>query len=147
MSGGKQQGAVKCAIAGCPYAARALGLCRNHYQAQYRRKERSQAARNLYSEEAAAETTPLPTITGPVRPFLYTLDQIASLVSIDERELIAVYLFLEGRSLFTPAPHHLHTRNIAPPDKKPDWRVIESEFIRWLRYLGFSYIPPGSVHN
>lgn len=85
------------------------------------------------------------TVISPVRPFLYTLDQISSMLAIDERQLIAVYLFLDGRSTFPKAKHHLTARNIAPPDHEPDWRVIEAELIRWLKVLGYSFYSPAKM--
>lgn len=86
-----------------------------------------------------------PIVVAPIRPFLYTLDQISAMLSIDERELIAVYLFLDGRSVFPKARHHIVARNIAPSDVDPEWRVVESELIRWMEVLGFEYRPPGSI--
>lgn len=86
-----------------------------------------------------------PIIIAPIRPFLYTLDQIASILAIDERELIGVYLFFDGRSTFPKAKHHITARNIAPPQNQPDWRVVEAELIRWMKVLGFEYRSPGTV--
>lgn len=85
------------------------------------------------------------TVISPIRPFLYTLDQISSMLAIDERELIAVYLFLDGRSTFPKAKHHLTARNIAPPDHEPEWRVIEAELVRWLKVLGYSFYSPAKM--
>lgn len=92
-----------------------------------------------------ARATSKPVVIAPIRPFLYTLDQIAAMLSIDERELMGVYLFLDGRSLFPKAKHHITARNIAPPDQPPRWRVAENELIRWMQVLGFEYVAPGSI--
>ena len=86
-----------------------------------------------------------PSVVIPARPFLYTLDQVAAIMSISERELIGVYLFLEGRSTFPRSPHHITARNIAPPDDEPEWRVAEPELLRWLRSLGFVYRSAGRL--
>lgn len=73
----------------------------------------------------------------PLRVFLYTIDQICTMTSIPEKSLRDDYLYYNGRSL-GPRPHHLMlATNVAPPKTKPDWRVSEREFVRWLRFKGF----------
>lgn len=69
----------------------------------------------------------------PPRPFLYTLDQIASLVGIDLAALRASYLYYEGRTTGVHRKDTLRARNIAPVGVAPDWRISETEFTRWLR--------------
>lgn len=73
----------------------------------------------------------------PMRPFLYTIDQIAALLDMKEQTLKTHYIFFAGRSTGDKSPQHMMARNIAPPDQKPVWRVAEQDFMRWLRMKGF----------
>lgn len=79
----------------------------------------------------------------PVRPFLYTVDQISVLLDLSEQQLNTNYLHFEGRSLGFADRDHLMARNIAPPKRPPDWRVAEQEFIRWMKRKGFKYYDRG----
>lgn len=73
----------------------------------------------------------------PIRPFLYTLEQVATLISMRMQTLMNQYIYFEGRNTGTKSVHLLLARNIAKPTDKPEWRVAEREFIRWLRVKGF----------
>lgn len=73
----------------------------------------------------------------PPRPFLYTLDQIASLTGFSLSTLKVKYLYLDGVSRGMRKPSHLHAISISNRDERPDWRVSENEFLRWLRRHGF----------
>lgn len=73
----------------------------------------------------------------PIRPFLYTLDQIATILSMDEKHLRRDYMFYDGRSTGSMSVHLLLCRNIAHPTKPPEWRVAEKELLRWLKKKGF----------
>jgi hypothetical protein len=73
----------------------------------------------------------------PARPFLYTLDQIATLLAVELSSIKASYLYYEGRSSGIHRKDTMRTRNIAPIGEKPDWRVSEMEFTRWLRTKRF----------
>lgn len=72
----------------------------------------------------------------PIRPFLYTLDQIATLLNIQEAS-VQVYMHFIGRSVGAHKKDRMLARNIAPLGEKPDWRVAESELVRWLRNRGY----------
>ncbi len=80
----------------------------------------------------------------PQRPFLYTLDQIATLLAVDEAALRASVHF-EGRSVGARPVKKMLARNIAPEGRRPDWRVAERELIRWLRTKGFRFYERGWV--
>lgn len=73
----------------------------------------------------------------PLRPFMYTLDQICSLTALTDQQLKDKFLHFEGRSVGPRPDHLMKAINIGPPKSKPDWRVEEREFIRWLRSKGF----------
>lgn len=73
----------------------------------------------------------------PVKVFLYTLDQVALMLALDEGYLadrgLVHYL---GRSTGTPSRDQLKAKNIMPPDQKPDWRIAEAELIRYCKRRG-----------
>ena len=74
----------------------------------------------------------------PVRSFLYTVEQIAYMLKLDEGTVMRRgYLHLDGVSIGTPPPDLIAARNIAPSDQDPVWRVAEQEFVRWLKKKGF----------
>ena len=81
----------------------------------------------------------------PPRPFLYTVDQLSLLTGIPEQSLYRQYLYMEGRSIGIKDRHHITARNVARPDEKPDWRVAEKEFIRWMKLKGFKFYDTGTV--
>lgn len=81
----------------------------------------------------------------PLRVFLYTLDQIATLIQVDLKTLKGSYIHYEERSVGYRRHEQMSARNIAPDGDKPDWRVAEGEFVRWLRYKGFKIYNRASV--
>jgi hypothetical protein len=81
----------------------------------------------------------------PPRPFLYTLDQVAYLIQIEESTLRRSYLHYEGRSVGAPARGVIVTRNIAPVGLKPEWRVAERELVRFMKFKGFRYHERGWI--
>jgi len=81
----------------------------------------------------------------PVRPFLYTLDQIATLISLTDASL-ARHLHYDGRSVGPRHPDRLLARNLAATGDKPEWRVAEHELIRWVRRKGFRVYERGWVN-
>jgi len=83
----------------------------------------------------------------PMRPFLYTLDQISSLLVVERSELKLHYIFYDGRSTGFPSRQLITARNIAPPDQPPDWRVAEKELVRWMRFKGFKYYDRASIRG
>lgn len=77
----------------------------------------------------------------PVRPFLFTLDQVATLLSITETRLKqGGYLFFANRTPGVHSRDELLALNIAPPNKPAEWRVEERELIRWMKRKGFKVI-------
>lgn len=81
----------------------------------------------------------------PPRPFLYTLDQISVLLSIELSDFQKSYIYYENRSIGVRQRYLLAARNIAHPEDKPDWRVSERELVRWMRYMGYKYYERGYV--
>lgn len=82
----------------------------------------------------------------PTRVFLFTVDQLSVMLDLPEKYILDNLLYLEGRSIGTPKKSLIQARNVAPPELKPEWRVTEREFIRWMRVKGFKYYDRGSVY-
>lgn len=83
----------------------------------------------------------------PPRPFLYTIDQLSVMLDLPERRIMQAYLYFEGRSIGSRHKDLMTARNIAPADDKPDWRVTEREFVRWMRVKGFRYYDRSTFSN
>lgn len=73
----------------------------------------------------------------PDRVFLYTLDQICMMLSLDEKTFGKVYCHYDARFVGRRPLDKLKVVNIAPSDSSPDWRVEESELARWMKHKGF----------
>lgn len=81
----------------------------------------------------------------PLRVFMYTLDQIATMLQLEMSHFKSSYVHYEERSVGYRRHEQMSARNIAPDGEKPDWRITEQEFVRWLRYKGFKIYNRGSV--
>jgi hypothetical protein len=82
----------------------------------------------------------------PPRPFLYTLDQISTILNVPLRTVKEKYVYYEGRSTGRRAIRLLEAKNIEPDESaKPDWRVAERELIRWMKVMGFKYYDRGVI--
>lgn len=75
----------------------------------------------------------------PARPFLFTIDQIATLLSLRTETVFDKYLFYVGRSTGVCPRDVLRAVNIAQQGSKPEWRVSERDFMRWLKVKGFKF--------
>lgn len=74
----------------------------------------------------------------PPRVFLYTLDQIATMVSMELPALKAGHIFFDGRQVGKKPATKMRAQDISGPEATtPDWRVTEDEFIKWLKFRGF----------
>ena len=71
----------------------------------------------------------------PPRAFLYTVPQIAEMLSVTTRTLRS-WLFYEGRSTGVQDPTSIRAVNIAPASEPPEWRLEEDEVVRWMRLKG-----------
>lgn len=83
----------------------------------------------------------------PMRPFLYTLDQIGTLLDIEQPKLKLNYIYFDRRSTGIPSRDLIMAHNIAPPNLPADWRVSEKELVRWFRRKGFKYYDRASVRG
>lgn len=83
----------------------------------------------------------------PPRPFLYTFDQIAQILSVGVAAVGRSYIFYEGRSTGARPRDRMIARNIAAPTDKPEWRVAEGELVRWMKVKGFRYHERGWIET
>lgn len=83
----------------------------------------------------------------PPRVFLYTLDQIATILNLKVETLKSGYIYFEGRSTYAKKKGQMSARNIAPDDQVPVWRVIDTELIRWMKYKGYRYYESGVFYE
>ena len=79
----------------------------------------------------------------PPRIFMYTPDQIGTLLELSEKYVKEKLLFYERREPGVPPRDRLRARNIAPEGEKPIWRVTERELIRYLRFKGIKFYERG----
>lgn len=81
----------------------------------------------------------------PVREFMYTLDQIAFLLSADEAYVKRTLIHWEGRSVGVCPKDRMLAVNIAPADTPPEWRVAERHLKRWMRFKGWKIYDRGAL--
>lgn len=82
----------------------------------------------------------------PATPFLYHLDQVATILGRSEDDLIDVQIFFAGRTTGRMSPRKIKAINIAPElADKPEWRVSEGELIRWFKLMGFKVYSRGKI--
>lgn len=83
----------------------------------------------------------------PPKPFFYTIDQVAYLLSIEERSLRAHYLHYHGRSVGAPPRDKIVARNLSPAGIKPEWRIAERELVRYMKFKGLRYHERGYINE
>lgn len=83
----------------------------------------------------------------PPRTFLYTLDQLSVMLDLPEAALRKSHLYFMGRSTGTIKNDLMACTNIAATGEKPEWRVAEREFTRWMRNKGFRHYETGGFSN
>lgn len=69
--------------------------------------------------------------------FMFSIDQIASMLSVSEETVRMVYLYYQGRSTGMKKRNHMTAINIAMEDQPTQWRVSLEEYRRWLSRMGF----------
>lgn len=76
-----------------------------------------------------------------MRPFLFTVDQVADLVAVPLDEFEEGYVYFVGRSegRYKLSGEYLRAFNIAPSDKTPAWRIQEDELVAWLVKKGYHF--------
>ena len=81
----------------------------------------------------------------PTLTFLFTLDQIASMLGMSEHDLHYKHIWFLQRSTGRKYRHQMVARNIAADTDKPDWRVSHQDFVRWLNANGFEIKWPATL--
>ena len=81
----------------------------------------------------------------PPRIFLYTLDQICAICTVKQATLEQTMVYFEGRSLGEKKKTMLRAHNIMPSEATPEWRVADTELVRWMKYMGFRFMERGYV--
>lgn len=81
----------------------------------------------------------------PPRIIMYTPDQIATMLQMDEKYVRRKVLFYEEREPGIRPKGRLLARNLAPDGEKPEWRVSERELLRYLRHHGIKFYERGFV--
>ena len=76
----------------------------------------------------------------PVRTFMYTIDQMAVVMSLREIT-VKRYLHYDGRTFGPRRKDMIRVVNIALDGEAPVWRASETEFVRFLKYKGFKFGP------
>lgn len=73
----------------------------------------------------------------PALVFMFTIDQIASMLNVSEDTVKLVYLYYQGRTSGLKKRHHMLAINIAAEDQQAVWRISLEEYRRWLSRMGF----------
>jgi hypothetical protein len=82
----------------------------------------------------------------PPTPFLYHLDQVATMLGKSVDDLCNSNLYFVGRSIGRLTLRQIKTINIAAnQDDQPEWRVTEGELVRWLKVMGIRVFSRGRV--
>lgn len=79
----------------------------------------------------------------PVKPFFYTTDQVAFLLSIEETYLKQVLLHYQGRSVGPCPRNKILAINMAPEGESPVWRINERNLVQYFRFKGLRYYERG----
>ena len=81
---------------------------------------------------------PHPDYGVPRPPFLYTLDQIAQIMNMQDTYVRAKLVHFTNVSTGRGRKDQMLARNIASLGEKPDWRVTDNELHRCLKFKGFT---------
>lgn len=79
----------------------------------------------------------------PPRIFMFTVDQIGTMLELTDRYVKETLLFYDRREPGLTPKTKMRAINIAPEGEKPEWRVTEREFIRYLRSRGLKFYDRG----
>lgn len=82
----------------------------------------------------------------PPKPFFYTLDQVAYLLSVTEDYLKMYLIHYEGRSPGTCPKDRMIAVDISSAEAPaPEWRIQERHLIRWMKLKGYRWYERGYV--
>jgi hypothetical protein len=66
------------------------------------------------------------------------------MIDLSVDQILRSYIYFEGRSTGSRRTDLMQARNIAPANEKPEWRVTEREFIRWMKTKGYRHYDRGT---
>ena len=78
----------------------------------------------------------------PTKAFMYTLEQVASMLEVAPAHFKNRMVFYSGRDRMKPRAEDLVAVNLSKANVAPEWRVGEEELIRWLRIKGIKFNQP-----
>lgn len=81
----------------------------------------------------------------PFKSFLYTFEQVSDMLSIDLKTFQQKYVHYDNR---TPGRKKVDTflaRDISPLGEKPEWRIADTEVLRWSKAKGFKIVERGWI--
>lgn len=82
----------------------------------------------------------------PPTPFLFHLDQVATMLGKTLDDLCETNIYFLGRSMGKLSIRQIKAVNIAVDETAPpEWRVTEGELIRWLKVIGIKVHSRGRV--
>lgn len=81
----------------------------------------------------------------PPRIIFYTVDQLATMLEMKESYIKTAVFFYEEREPGIRPKGRMLARNLAPDGETPEWRVSETELLRYLRYKGVKFYERGYV--
>lgn len=81
----------------------------------------------------------------PLKAFMYTLEQVADMLSIDRVYFKNKFVYYKGRTPRVHTSHELAAVNLAKPAEEPIWRISEDELIRWLKVKRINFSAPNRV--
>lgn len=77
---------------------------------------------------------------------MFTIDQIAFLLELEEEYVKKFLLHYEGRSVGPCPRDRLMAVDVSPDSApKPEWRVAEKHLKRWMRFKGWKIYDRGYV--
>lgn len=79
----------------------------------------------------------------PPRIFMYTADQIATMLELELDYVKKSLFFYDRREPGLTPKTKMRAINIAPEGETPEWRVTERELIRYLRSRGLRFYERG----
>ena len=82
----------------------------------------------------------------PVKTFMYTIEQIAYMLDVTEQTVKKRILYYQGRERRKWTNDDLVAVNFSRQDEKPEWRISEEEFIRWMRRKRIKFTAPSRIY-
>lgn len=79
----------------------------------------------------------------PPRIFMYTADQIATMLELTTADVRNRLFFYDRREPGLTPKSKMRAVNIMPEGETPEWRVTERELLRYLRSRGIKFYERG----